>query len=165
MKQPGDQVRSALVDTIRAAADVAVTTRIAVKDVVVGSLKDAGEMAANAAIFAGTVKSAVIGVTEAGRGAVEGVRGAAGGVIQAASEVGTDLAQAAASAMKGVMDAAGELGQEGGSMMRAGAQGMLEAAGGLGEQAVASVKRGLIEIASIPREVIDAAVRGQPTNG
>lgn len=122
-----------------------------------GGFKDAGEVAANAAIFAGTVKSAAIGVADAGRETTEGVRGAVGGIIQAAAEVGSDLAQAAASAMKGALDAAGELGQDAGRMTRAAAEGMLEAAGALGEQAVASVKRGLLELASIPREVVDSA--------
>lgn len=159
MPDPGEQVRSALLRTIEMAADVAKATRVAVKDVAVGALKDAGEIAANTAIFAGTVKSAIIGVADAGRGAMEGVRGAAGGIIQAAAELGLDLAQASASALRGVLEAAGELGQDGGKLARAAAEGMIEAAGSLGETAVASVRRGLVEAAAIPRDVIDAAVR------
>lgn len=159
MTDPGEQVRSALVTAVEAASDVAMASRRAMKDVVVGALKDAGEIAANAAIFAGTLKSAIIGVADAGAGAMESVRGAAGGVIHAASEVGVDLAQASGQAMRGVLDAAGELGQDGGRLVREAAAGMIQAGGELGEQAASAIRRGLVEVAKVPRDVIDAATQ------
>lgn len=156
-RDQGDQIRSGILAAVQGASDVVMATRKAMKDLVVGGLKDVGEVAANAAITAGSVKTAVIGVAEAGKETLLGVRGAAAGAIQAVAEVGGDLRQAAASAIKGVLDAAAELGQDAGRMGREGAEAMIEAAGDLGEKAVESVRRGLLEAASVPREVVDAA--------
>jgi hypothetical protein len=162
-KDQSEQIKANLVAAVQGAADVLIASRKAVKDLVVGGIKDVGEVAANAAITAGSVKSAVIGVAEAGKETMEGVRGAAAGVIQAASELGTDLRAAASSTMKGILEAAAELGQDAGRMGRAGAEAMIDAAGDLGEKAVDSVRRGMLEAASVPREVVEAATAEPPS--
>ena len=159
MADPGEQVRTALVGAVETAADVSSAVRSAMKSTVVGAFKDAGEIAANAAVFAGTVKSAMIGVADAGRGAIEGVRGAVGGAVLAASETGVDLAHAASSTMRGVLEAVGDLGGDSQKVIRAAAEGMIETAAGLGAQALSNVRRGLLEVAAIPRDVIDAAMQ------
>lgn len=148
-------MKSKIFEGLKTASDVASVARRVVKDVVVGSLKDAGEVAANTAVFAGTVKAAIIGLSDAGRGATEGVKGAMSGALAAAQELGGDLGTAARGAMEGAIQAATEIGGDSGKLIKDAADGVIDSAADLGEHALGRVRAGLLEVAALPKELID----------
>ena len=179
---------NAVVATAEGADDVLTALRTAVKNQVVGTFKDVGEVG-------GTGMAEVVAITTGGQdrretsetspSSVDG-RGrrelfqppssasrmrrapamlgattkAARGVVTGAAEIGSDLGTTAVAAVKGAVEAAGTVGVGASDAAGAAATGALRAATDIGTDAASTVRTALLSAAELPRDAVEAAVKG-----
>lgn len=91
---------------------------------------------------------------------IAATRRVARGLVAGAVDVGEDVGKVAVAAIDGAVKAAGNVGADTTKATQAAVVGVIRAADRAGSEAGSSVRKALLSTASLPRDVIEKAVKG-----
>jgi uncharacterized protein YunC (DUF1805 family) len=80
--------------------------------------------------------------------------------VSGAAKVGGDIALISVAAVEGAVEAAGKVGVDTSKAVSSAVMGVIHGADNIGSQAGSTARKALLKAASLPRDVVEKAIRG-----